>query len=152
MIVYRLAKKRFCKDLSGKGAEIAGGRWNSRGVAMLYTSQSRALCLAEIAVHLPFGIIPLDYYLVEIEIPDNASISKVKTIDLQKDWNSFPHSVETQKVGDEFVFNGKSMVLKVPSAVVQGDFNYLINPRHPDFKQVKIKNTELFSFDKRFFK
>ena len=152
MIVYRLAKKRFCNDLSGKGAELAGGRWNSKGMAMLYTSQSRALCLAEIAVHLPFGIVPIEYYLVEIDIPDSASITEINAQQLKKDWNSFPHSSETQQLGNDFIFKGKALVLKVPSAVVQGDFNYLINPKHAEFQQIKIKNTELFSFDERLFK
>jgi RES domain-containing protein len=152
MIVYRLAKKKFCRDLSGKGAEVAGGRWNSKGVAMLYTSQSRALCLAEIAVNLPIGIIPIDYYLIEIEIPETAAIFEIETSKLEKGWNSFPYSWETQQVGDNFIAEGKHLVLKVPSAVVQGDSNYLINPRHPEFHKVKIYNTELFSFDERLFK
>jgi len=152
MIVYRLAKKKFCNDLAGRGAELAGGRWNSKGVAMLYTSQSRALCLAEIAVNLPIGIVPIDYYLVEIEIPDSVNIAKINLKELKADWNSFPHSSETQQLGDEFIFESKSLVFKVPSAVVQGDFNYLVNPKHSDFHQIKINHTELFSFDKRFFK
>lgn len=152
MIVYRLAKKKFCNDLSGRGAELAGGRWNSKGVAMLYTSQSRALCLAEIAVNLPIGIVPDDYYLVEIEFPDSASILKLNLKELKSDWNSFPHSSETQQLGDDFVFKSKSLVLQVPSAVVQGDFNFLINPKHPEFYKITINNTERFSFDERLFK
>ena len=152
MIVYRLAKKKFCNDLSGRGAELAGGRWNSKGIAMLYTSQSRALCLAEIAVNLPIGIVPLDYYLVEIEFPDSLQISEIDYKMLRKDWNSFPYSSETQLLGDEFVFENKSLILKVPSAVVQGDFNYLINPKHSEIHKLKINKTELFSFDERLFK
>ena len=61
MIVYRLCKSIYKKDLSGKGAEIAGGRWNSKGYAILYTSESRSLCTAEIAVHTPLGNVPADY-------------------------------------------------------------------------------------------
>lgn len=152
MIVYRLAKKKFRHDLSGKGAELAGGRWNSKGVAMLYTSQSRALCLAEIAVNLPIGIIPINYYLVEIIIPDSVILNEMNVSRLKKDWNSFPHSSETQLLGDEFIFENKLLVLKVPSAVVQGDFNYLINPKHPHFNSVKIIKSEIFSFDERLFK
>ncbi|MFT3920211.1 RES family NAD+ phosphorylase [Cloacibacterium sp.] len=69
MIVFRLSKEQFAQDLSGKGAELVGGRWNSRGNAMLYMSQSIALCVTEIAVHVPLGILPKDYQLVQIEIP-----------------------------------------------------------------------------------
>lgn len=70
MIVYRLSKEIYANDLSGKGAEIAGGRWNSKGSAALYTAQSIALCVTEIAVHIPLGILPRDYRLIHIEIPD----------------------------------------------------------------------------------
>ena len=74
MIVYRLAKNKFASDLSGKGAEISGGRWNSKGVRMLYTCESRALCALEIAVRMPLSIIPEDYRIVEIELPETNKI------------------------------------------------------------------------------
>lgn len=152
MIVYRLAKEKYRNDLSGKGAEISGGRWNSKGTAMVYTSASRALCTAEIGVHIPFGIIPEHYYLAEIEIPDTSIFENVHDSQLPVKWNQFPHAHETQKIGDQFIENNKSLVLKVPSAAVQGDFNYLINPQHTDFPKVKIRMTELFSFDERLFR
>jgi len=152
MIIYRLAKKKHCLDLSGKGAELAGGRWNSKGVAMVYTCDSRALCLAEVAVNTPIGIIPIDYFLVEIEIPESITFQNIDAKKLNINWNSFPHSNETQIIGDTFISQNKSLILKVPSAVVQDEFNYLINPKHPDFKSVKIIKTELFSFDVRLFK
>ena len=152
MIVFRLSKKDYCKDLSGKGAEKAGGRWNSKGSPMVYTSESRALCTTEIAVHSPLGNIPADYYLVTIEIPDSASILELKPIDLPKDWKALPHSNSTQLIGDKFLADGKFLVLKVPSVVVQGDFNYLLNPSHKLMSKVKIINTELFEFGERLFK
>ncbi len=152
MIVFRLSKKDYCTDLSGKGAEKAGGRWNSKGYPMVYTSESRALCTTEIAVHSPLGNIPADYYLVTIEIPDSASILELKQIDLPKDWKAIPHSNSTQLIGDKFLADGKFFVLKVPSVVVQGDFNYLLNPAHKSMSKVKITDTELFEFDERLFK
>jgi RES domain-containing protein len=151
MIVYRLSRSIYAHDLSGKGAEKAGGRWNSKGVSVVYTSSSRALCVAEIAVHTPLGILPVDYYLVTIEIPDTVNIYEVSAGSLPKDWRSIPHSGSTQKIGDAFIRENKFMVMKVPSAVVQGDFNYLINPFHKDFSRIKIVNTERFSFDDRLF-
>ncbi|MFW6246026.1 MAG: RES family NAD+ phosphorylase [Tangfeifania sp.] len=152
MIVYRLSKEKYCNDLSGKGAEISGGRWNSKGTAIIYTSGSRALCTAEVAVHTPIGMIPEDYFLVEIEFPDDIDIGEISVLQLSAHWNQFPHSQETQKIGDQFIGQNKFLVLKVPSAVVQGDSNYLINPQHADFPKVKIKKTELFSFDERLFR
>ena len=149
MIVYRLSKEQFANDLSGKGAELVGGRWNSRGNAMLYTSQSIALCVTEIAVHVPLGILPKDYQLIHIEIPDEEFL-EIKR--LPKDWQSFPHSNSTQMIGDKFLKQLKHLVFKVPSAAVQGEFNYLVNPRHKNFNQIKIVKIENFNFDERLFK
>ena len=151
MIVYRLAKSKYSHDLSGKGAEKTGGRWNSKGVAMVYTSASRALCTAEIAVHTPLGIMPKDFELISIEIPDSIKIFELSVNDLPKDWNSIPHSGKTQELGDKFVRENKHAVMKAPSAVVQGDFNYLINSNHEDAKNVKIIKLESFVFDQRMF-
>ena len=150
MIVFRLSKSKYANDLSGNGAAISGGRWNSKGVAMIYTSDSRALCVTEIAVHTPLGIIPRDYKMIIFEISDD-NILEIDSSNLPKGWNSFPFSVTLKSIGDKFIYENKSMALKVPSAVVQGDFNYLINPRHSDFKQLKILSTETFNFDERLF-
>ncbi len=148
MIVYRLAKEIYADDLSGRGAEIAGGRWNSKGNPALYTGQSIALCVTEIAVHIPLGIIPKDYRLVHIEIPDFDFFEPKK---LPKDWNTFPHPDSTQKIGDKFLKENKFVLMKIPSAAVQGEFNYIINPRHKNFSEVKIKKIEKFTFDDRLF-
>jgi RES domain-containing protein len=149
MIVYRLSKGQYAQDLSGKGAELVGGRWNSRGNAMLYTSQSIALCVTEIAVHVPLGILPKDYQLIHIEIPDEDLLEMKR---LPKDWQSFPHSNSTQMIGDKFLKEHKHLVFKVPSAAVQGEFNFLINPRHKNFNQIKIVKIEDFNFDERLFR
>ena len=149
MIVYRLSKAQYAQDLSGKGAELVGGRWNSRGNAMLYTSQSIALCVTEIAVHVPLGILPKDYQLIHIEIPDEDLLEMKR---LPKDWQSFPHSNSTQMIGDKFLKEHKHLVFKVPSAAVQGEFNFLINPKHKNFNHIKIVKIENFNFDERLFK
>ena len=151
MIVFRLSKSRHAKDLSGKGAEKYGGRWNSKGVAILYTSDSRALCTAEIAVHTPLGILPFDYEVVLINIPDNIIIPELELSELPKNWKSIPHSHSTQEIGDKFVDDDQFLAIKVPSAVVQGEFNYLINPAHTDFRSITIEKTEPFNFDERLF-
>jgi len=151
MIVFRLSKSKYAKDLTGKGAEKSGGRWNSKGVAMLYTSESRALCTTEIAVHTPLGDVPNDYRIISLEIPNN-SFSVLKETALPSDWKSFPHPDSTQKLGDKFIADRKYPVLKVPSAVVQGEHNFLLNPYHKEFSKVKILSDEPFSFDERLFK
>lgn len=151
MIVYRLSRGPYRNDLSGRGAEIAGGRWNSKGTAILYTSESIALCTVEIAVHMPLGIVPKDYYLVRIEIPDDVSIKTLSEADMPADWKSFPHANSTQELGDNFVQQQEHLVLKVPSATVQGNYNFLVNPYHPEFNKVKVIDTAIFEFDKRLF-
>jgi RES domain-containing protein len=150
MTVYRFSKEQFRLDLSGKGAELYGGRWNSKGVAMLYTSQSRALAFAEIAIHLPIGIVPDNYFLIAINIPDAISMEKLDAMDLPTDWRSNPHSNSTQQIGDKFLSEGNSLVLQVPSAIVPGDFNFLLNPSHRQMGKVEISNVEPFEFDSRF--
>jgi RES domain-containing protein len=150
MIVYRLSKSNYSRDLSGKGAERSGGRWNSKGVAMIYTGESRALCTAEIAVHTPLGNLPVNYEIISIEIPDEF-IGEVDSSSLPIGWNAIPHSHLTQDIGDRFISDCVYLILKVPSAVVQGDHNYLINPNHKEASKVKILEVKGFNFDKRLF-
>lgn len=152
MIVYRLANRKYANDLSGIGAEIAGGRWNFKGTRILYTADSRALCMAEIAVHTPIGVMPKDYFLISIEVPDYSRIIQINPKDLPEDWRKFPYSRITQELGNNFIGKKEVLYIKVPSAVVLGDFNILINPAHGDFDKVKIIKTERFDFDERLFK
>ena len=152
MRVFRLIRRKYGIKLSGKGAALSGNRWNSKGTELIYCADSRALAMAEVAVHLSLSILPKDYVMVEIEIPSYISMTSLAAVDLPRAWNSFPHLLETQKVGDNFVSDQRNCVLKVPSAVVPGDFNFLINPYHPDFTTVKIIGQEDFPFDQRLFK
>lgn len=152
MILYRLSKQQYIHDLSGRGAELTGGRWNSKGMPVLYTAESRALAAIEIAVHIPLGIMPANYYLAVIELPDMERMVRVDIEDLPPHWDSNPFIRITQKIGDSFIKDNKHLALQVPSATVKGDHNYLINPAHPDFSKVKITLTEPFVFDSRLFK
>lgn len=152
MTVYRLSRHKYAYDLSGRGAEISGGRWNPKGYAALYTGESRALCMAEVAVHLPYGILPMNYCMISIEIPAKCSTLSYSIDELADGWNQFPYIDETQQMGREFLLQGKALVLKVPSAVVEGDHNYIINPEHAEFKKVRVTEVRDFSFDARLFK
>ncbi|MDB5117116.1 MAG: superfamily protein [Mucilaginibacter sp.] len=152
MIVYRLSKQAYINDLSGYGAEKTGGRWNSKGVPILYTAASRALAVVEIAVHTPLGIMPVNYFLATLILPDDNSILKIDTAELPLNWNRNPFIKATQAIGDDFIKSNKYLILQVPSATVIGDHNYLVNPRHPDFKNIQVKGIEPFEFDSRLFK
>jgi len=151
MRVFRLARKKYKIELSGKGAARSGNRWNSKGTEIIYCAESRALAMAEVAVHLTLATLPSDYVMLEIEIPDTISKTTLKKSVLPLGWENFPHTTETQNIGDKFIWNANTCVLKVPSAVVPGDFNYLLNPSHAEFKQIKIVAQHDFPFDERLF-
>jgi RES domain-containing protein len=89
--------------------------------------------------------------MITINIPDDIMISEILVKDLPLGWKAFPLTTITQKIGDQFILQGKYLVMKVPSAVVPGDFNYLINPRHPEFGRIEIIIREPYEFDDRFF-
>lgn len=152
MRVFRLSKRKYSKELNGKGAAKSGNRWNSKGTEIIYTAESRALAMAELAVHLTIATLPRDYVMIEIEIPNNIKVKELDLKVLDEDWNNHPPNSITQKIGDNFIDSIDECLLKVPSAVVQGDFNYLINPYHSDFKKIKIIEITDFPFDKRIFK
>lgn len=151
MKVYRLCKTAFCNDLSAEGAAQFGGRWNSKGVAVLYTGSSPALCLAELMVHLPLGLLPPDFMLVTVEITEPFSRKKTNPDDLSEGWIDHPHPAFTRRMGDHFIRNQEALVLEVPSAVVPGDIAFLINPSHSEFARVKMAKQQVFRFDERLF-
>ena len=152
MEVFRLCREQHSGVLSGKGAALKGARWNSPGTEMIYTSANRSLAMAEVAVHLTLATIPVDYMMMVIEIPDAIKIKNLDELKLPAGWNSFPPSLAVQRIGDEFIHENKCCVLRVPSAVTKGDYNYLINPHHPDFGKINIVSTEKFPFDRRIFR
>ena len=152
MLVFRLSRKKYAAVLSGKGASRSENRWNSKGTEIIYSSESIALAMAEIAVHLTVATLPTDFVMLEIRIPDDLRIISVNEKSLPVGWNNFPHFVSTQKIGDNFITSNDFCVLKVPSAIVKADYNYLINPHHPDFLKIQIVNSYDFPLDKRFFK
>ncbi|NOU18008.1 MAG: RES family NAD+ phosphorylase [Bacteroidales bacterium] len=152
MIVYRIEREKYLKTtLSGTGASISKGfRWNSINTKLVYTSESRALAMLEVSVHLDLSEdLPTDRYFVEIEIPDKIVIQEVKIEDLPEDWNSKPPTLTTQTIGDDFVTQNESAVLKVPSSIVPQEYNYLINPNHPDAKKIKVIRKVSLNFDPR---
>lgn len=150
MKVFRLTRSKYSDDFSGRGAAISGARWNSRGTEIIYTSESRALAMAEVAVHLSLNELPDDYLMLEITIPDSMVFApEIDLATLPVDWKQFPPSISTQQIGDRFVEANEHCVLRVPSAIVKGDFNILINPQHADFFQIGITGTDDFPFDRR---
>ncbi|MDZ7797290.1 MAG: RES domain-containing protein [Candidatus Marinimicrobia bacterium] len=150
MVVYRLSKKKYAR-LSGDGAAFAGGRWNAKGTAIIYTSDSCSLAMLEKYIHLPSGILPKDLVMICIDIPDNLIKKKIELKTLPADWKNDTGLLTTRNIGDDFIVSKSACVLQVPSAIVPGDHNYLINPDHSDFSKIKIIEIVDFPFDDRLF-
>lgn len=152
MRVYRIERKKYLETtLKGIGAALTEGyRWNSLNTYLVYTAESRALATLEVSVHLDLSEdLPTDRYYVEIDIPDNIEIFELNPEDLPENWNAKPPGLETQFIGDDFVTDNLAAVLKVPSAIVPPEFNYLINPNHPDAQHITVVSTVPMSFDER---
>ncbi len=148
MILYRIVKCNYADDLSGTGARLYGGRWNSEGKPAIYLASSRALAVLEVLVHLPPLMIPDGYCMVEIEVPDN-SITKLEIEDLPPNWNDISAPITLRQIGNEFLRKQAHLLLKVPSSIVPMEYNYLLNPLHPAIKKVKILTKKSFDFDSR---
>lgn len=151
MEVFRLSRAAYASPLSGIGAAIKGARWNPTGVELVYTALNRSLAMAEVSVHFTLATLPSDYQMLTIYVPDDVSLDVLPHGKLPADWNIFPHALSTQKFGEAFVRENRYCILKVPSAVTQGDHNLLINPHHSEFSKISIISIENFPFDKRIF-
>jgi len=149
MIVFRISHENYIRDINGTGAAISGGRWNSKGVFILYTAVSRSLAMLEVAVRLPLGVLPNQHFLATIELPDSEVIQSISENDLDEKWRE--HENETRAIGDNFCKSGKSLALIVPSVVVRGETNILINTNHIAFSSVKLLDVNPFEFDPRLF-
>jgi len=149
MIVYRFSHPKYAHDISGTGAKLKGGRWNSIGLPLLYTSESISLGLLEVLANANTLEELQSLQLVEVEIPSNVSLHQLQLSQLKKEWwKDFEYS---KWIGSEIIKENKVLVIKCPSAIVEMENNYLINPLHSSFKKIGI-NVKDFRFDERLFK
>jgi RES domain-containing protein len=149
MKVYRLTPKKYATDLSGMGAKLYGGRWNSVGVSMLYTSENLSLSILENIVHINNPAFLPTFQAIIIEIPDSFKAYSVD--DFLDNWREQDAFGSLRKLTEDFVEKRKFLAMKVPSAIIDIEYNFLINPQHSLFKEVKIVNQQEFSFDQRLF-
>ena len=148
MILYRISNCSYVTNLDGMGARLYGARWNSKGVAVVYMASSRALAVLEVLVHLQPLFTPSNFCLAEIKVPDD-SILALDIDTLPQNWNDISPPAVLKEIGNQFIKEGKYLMMKVPSSVVYEESNYLINPMHPDIKKVSIVDTHPFNFDRR---
>lgn len=149
MDLFRIAREKYIRDLSGEGARRFGGRWNEQGTAILYASQNESLAALEILAHTPISEIPHDLSLLVLSAPDSLASERVDPTELPENWREYPAPPELARIGTRWVHSESSLMLTVPSAMVQTDWNILINPSHPDIEKVNIKEVTGFQFDSR---
>lgn len=147
MILYRITNAKYADDLSGNGARLYGGRWNSEGKPMLYLASSRSLAVLESLAHLVSTNIPANFLILSIEVPDDF-LAVPENI-LPDNWNEYPEQHILKQIGNSFLQRNEHLLLKVPSALVPEEFNYLMNPLHPKAGKVKVINKTPFRFDDR---
>jgi len=149
---WRITKARHAGTaFTGLGARLYGGRWNRPGRAVVYTAGSVSLAVLEMLVHLEAIELLRRYVIFEVAF-DDALVTAVDAGKLPRNWRKSPAPGAVRAVGDDWILAGKSAVLRVPSVVVPREWNYLLNPLHPDFAKIKIGRKEGIRFDPRLIK
>jgi RES domain-containing protein len=151
MKLYRIARSVNIRDLSGEGARLHGGRWNEKGVPVIYAAASPSLAALEFLVHVPIVLAPRDLSICRFDLPDSVSVTRLRKSALPNDWKMSPPGAGTQEIGARWAHAGKSLLLVVPSVIVPDENNVLINPLHLEFRKLK-KRIEPFEFDARLLK
>lgn len=150
MTIYRLVRSEYKDDLSGYGAFLYGGRWNSKGQYAVYGAAHISLAVLEIVVNYDAASTPLlpSFHLVEIQVPDTA-VAEIQKSGLKKSWGA--DTDYTRYIGDAFLQSKSDIILTVPSAIIPEESNYLLNPVHPDFRKIKITASRKYPLDHRLF-
>ena len=149
--VWRITTAAFARSaFSGEGAWLYGGRWNPKGVPMVYTAASQSLAMLEMLVQdQPFRA---RYLMIEARISSAVTIDRVRVDDLPSDWREIGARGKLQAIGAAWAKKRSAAVLAVPSAIVPAESNYLLNPLHPDFKRLKISKPIMVDTDLRLIK
>ncbi|WP_017257983.1 RES family NAD+ phosphorylase [Pedobacter arcticus] len=146
MQVYRITLAKFADSLQASGRSA---RWNGNQVRVIYAASSQSLSCLENVVHRTSLGLNQNFRLLSINIPDNLKISTIKLSDLKPDWLAYEELPYTQNIGNNWIQKNETAVLRVPSAIIAQEYNYLLNPNHPDFSEVKLLGNESFIFDSR---
>ena len=143
---------RVPSAFNGEGASTFGGRWNSPGTRVVYLSASLSLAMLEVMVHLQdYSTLCKKFVYMEVEIPSELVVTP-PTTDLPKGWDAVPLEAGSQRLGDLWVLERRSVALCVPSVLASGERNYVLNPQHPDFSRIAISNPQSICFDPRLIK
>jgi RES domain-containing protein len=152
MEVYRISKKDY-SNLEGLGGLYYPGRWHEVGYRVVYTSQHRSLAALEYLVHLSSAsLLQSDYVISTIYLPDDAPNEVITSKMLSEGWTSIQRVTISRKIGTNFLKPNTNLFLQVPSAIVYGEYNYIINPNHPLIVSCKVSDISTFRFDGRLMK
>jgi RES domain-containing protein len=155
MKVWRICRAPYAAEaFSGEGARRYGGRWNSRGVPMVYTSTSLSLAAIELFVHLEPALAPNDLVYLSAILPEGEPGRTLDSADLPSDWwadGATPGAMTTREIGDAWIGARSSLAMMVPSVPIRAESNVLVNPLHPRMNEVQIGAPQPFVFDARMF-
>ena len=152
MKVFRICRERFAQDaFTGEGARRFGGRWNTRGVPMVYCSSSLALAAIELFVHLEPNLQPDDLVSIAATLPAGEPAQQLTPEALPPEWRADDFE-PLRNLGDAWIREKTSLALQVPSAPLHSEWNILVNPLHPTIAQIKIHPPRPFHFDARMFR
>lgn len=150
---WRLAKTRHAAQaFSGAGGLSSGGRWHHRGERVVYAASSLALAALEVFVHLDRAQNDIRWVAIEVSIPETVPVTTLASRQLPRDWRREPPPAATMRIGSAWLRKAGTAVLRVPSAIVPAESNYILNPAHPEFHQLRIAPPTPFSFDSRMWK
>jgi RES domain-containing protein len=147
MEVFKICREKYSHSLSASGAS---NRWNKKDEFVIYTGSSRSLSTLEMLAHKSYINISSRYKLLIISIKDESYIKEIDINDLPENWKSIEAYVELQEIGSKWYLSNESLVLKVPSAIIPQEYNYIINTRHPKFaSHIILKEVVDFDWDNR---
>ncbi len=149
--VWRIAKLKYAYTAySGEGARLIAGRWHETGQRIVYTSSSAALAALEVLVHTDTDLLPRTAFVaVPATLPTRLKIVRLSVEDLPPQWNALPSPPELREIGARWLRERQTAVLAVPSVIVPFEWNYLLNPEHPDSAKIQIGNPIEYRFDPR---
>jgi RES domain-containing protein len=151
--LWRISKRKYADTaFNGEGARRVGGRWNSRGQGMVYTSGTLSLAALEVFVHMEVEDALAMLACIRVEVPVGVKIDYLDMTQLPVNWRNIPAPAVLAEMGDRWFKSGETAILAVPSVVIPVEFNYLVNPLHSDFAKFKLDSPQPFEFDPRLWK
>jgi len=148
--VWRICRKAHAADpLGGRGGLFFSGRWHPRGIRIVYTSATLSLAALELLVQVDRDLLWANLVQIEINLPDDLPMERIEAGRLPSNWRHYPAPAALQRIGAGWIEQGKTAVLRVPSAVIPDEANYLLNPAHPATERIKVVGRRAFVLDPR---